>query len=64
VRMGKTTAEEAASLHIAYKTAETHRWRIRKKLGLTGKRTGLANALADLGDPAGKLGELAGKNQG
>ncbi|MCK7512435.1 MAG: LuxR C-terminal-related transcriptional regulator [Desulfobacterales bacterium] len=33
--MGKSTDQIAAALNISYKTAETHRWRIRKKLGLT-----------------------------
>ncbi len=51
VRMGKSTGQIAAALNISYKTAETHRWRIRKKLGLTHRKANLMNFLSKLDDP-------------
>jgi PAS domain S-box-containing protein len=63
VRMGKSTTQIAAALNMAYKTAETHRWRIRKKLGLTHKRADLMNHLCRLQDPADNDRESTGKNQ-
>jgi len=51
VRMGKSTGQIAAALNISHKTAETHRWRIRKKLGLTHRRANLMNFLSKLDDP-------------
>jgi len=51
VRLGKSTTQIAAALNISYKTAETHRWRIRKKLGLTHKKANLMSYLSRLQDP-------------
>jgi PAS domain S-box-containing protein len=63
VKMGKSTAQIAADLNISYKTAEAHRWRIRKKLGLTRRRANLTSYLSRMEDPLWKLGDPAGKNQ-
>ncbi len=51
VRQGKSTTQIATTLNISYKTAETHRWRIRKKLGLTHKKANLMSCLSRLQDP-------------
>jgi PAS domain S-box-containing protein len=51
VRQGKSTTQIATTLNISYKTAETHRWRIRKKLGLTHKKANLMSYLSRLQDP-------------
>jgi len=51
IRLGKSTTQVAAALNISYKTAETHRWRIRKKLGLTHKKANLMSYLSRLQDP-------------
>jgi len=50
IRLGKSTSQVAAALNISYKTAETHRWRIRKKLGLTHKKANLMSYLSRLQD--------------
>lgn len=63
VRLGKNTTQIAAALNISYKTAETHRWRIRKKLGLTHKKANLMSYLTRLQDPVESLRESSGKNQ-
>jgi PAS domain S-box-containing protein len=51
VRLGKSTTQIATALNISYKTAETHRWRIRKKLGLTHKKANLMSYLSRLPNP-------------
>ncbi len=51
VRLGKSTGQIASALNISYKTAETHRWRIRKKLGLTHRKANLMSYLSKLDDP-------------
>jgi PAS domain S-box-containing protein len=63
VKMGKNTTQIAAALNMAYKTAETHRWRIRKKLGLTHQKANLVSHLCRLQDPADNPRESGGKNQ-
>jgi PAS domain S-box-containing protein len=63
VRMGKSTTQIAAALNMAYKTAETHRWRIRKKLGLTHKKANLMSLLSQMQNPVFNLRESCGKNQ-
>lgn len=63
VGQGRSTMQIATALNISYKTAETHRWRIRKKLGLTRKRIPLIGYLAKIKDPSDSLGEISGKNQ-
>jgi PAS domain S-box-containing protein len=51
VKLGKSTDQIASALNISYKTAETHRWRIRKKLGLTHRKANLMSFLSKLDDP-------------
>ncbi|BBO66236.1 hypothetical protein DSCA_01660 [Desulfosarcina alkanivorans] len=61
VRAGKSTRQIADSLNVAYKTVETHRVRIRKKLGLTHRRRNLRTCLMTLGttDPRHKaMGDI------
>jgi len=51
VRLGKSTTQIADALGVSYKTAETHRWRIRKKLGLNRRRISLMSYLSRSHDP-------------
>lgn len=51
VRLGKSTTQIADALGVSYKTAETHRWRIRKKLGLNRRRISLMSYLSRAHDP-------------
>jgi len=51
VKLGKSTDQIATALTISYKTAESHRWRIRKKLGLTHRKANLMSYLSKLDDP-------------
>jgi PAS domain S-box-containing protein len=51
VKLGKSTEQIASDLSISYKTAETHRLRIRKKLGLTHQKANLMSFLSKLDDP-------------
>ena len=45
VRGGLSSKEVARLLNVSYQTVEKHRKNIRRKLGLTGKGTGLASHL-------------------
>ena len=45
IKLGNTTKEIAATLNIAYKTVESHRERIRKKLGINKKKINLRSHL-------------------
>jgi DNA-binding NarL/FixJ family response regulator len=51
VKAGKTTRQIADSLNVAYKTIETHRVNIRRKLGLTGRRNNLRTCLMAMEKP-------------
>lgn len=48
IRQGRRTKEIADLLHLSVNTIITHRYRIRKKLGLLGKKTSLYAALQQL----------------
>lgn len=48
IRQGRRTKEIAELLHLSVNTIVTHRYRIRKKLGLLGKKTNLHVALQGL----------------
>ena len=50
IRQGRRTKEIADMLHLSANTILTHRYHIRKKLGLLGKKANLYTALHQLHD--------------
>ena len=58
VRDGYSSRQIAQSLNIAYKTVETHRVNIRKKLGLTRKGSNLRTCLMAMERPLQRLREI------
>jgi DNA-binding CsgD family transcriptional regulator len=58
VKSGKTTRQIADILNVAYKTVETHRVNIRRKLGLTGKSNNLRTCLMALEKPVKSIRDI------
>ena len=58
VKAGQSTRQIAETLNVAYKTVETHRGHIRKKLGLTRKRGNLRTCLMAMDKPLKGIREL------
>ena len=57
VKSGQSTRQIAAALDLAYKTVETHRLNIRRKLGLTGRGINLRTCLMSMDKPLDSLRE-------
>jgi len=55
VKSGYSTRQIADALNLAYKTVETHRLNIRRKLGLIGRSTNLRTCLMSMEKPLGKI---------